>query len=493
MIRFGALIRLSHFGRSIFFKQMVLYVLIILLISGVIGLLFFTTARQHLETEIGNKLQVVARISARSTPFEQLELIRDEHDESRMVLRLEKKLGEIQEATGVRNILVFRPTMASLLGLDPAVRIGSVLGLPNFRASFLTDLAAGNSVYTESYRRGEEIFISAYAPILDLEGRLFAIVGIDAGAGELAIIEQMGTRLYWIALISIAVASLLALLFARSITRPVREIAQTAERLGKGDYEARVTVSSRDEVGVLADSINRMAEDVRERDATLKEMAATVAHEIRNPLNSMKLLVSLLDEELKDGKITLQTSTLETLNYEIGKLNRFTEQFLTFSRPVTLIRDTVAVASLVANVLEMSAAQAAEGGVELVNEAAEDQTELSVDRLRLEQTLLNLVLNGIQACGGEGGRVTVGVRREGVEGLDLVIEDSGEGLSPEALPQIFDPFFTTKTDGSGLGLANARKIIEEHEGFIRAQNITDGGARMTVHLPAGRVLTRSGE
>ena len=302
----------------------------------------------------------------------------------------------------------------------------------------------------------------------------------------------MGTRLYWIALISIAVASLLALLFARSITRPVREIAQTAERLGKGDYEARVTVSSRDEVGILADSINRMAEDVRERDAALKEMAATVAHEIRNPLNSMKLLVSLLDEELKDGQITLQTSTLETLNYEIGKLNRFTEQFLTFSRPVTLIRDTVAVASLVANVLDMSAAQAAEGGVELVNEAVEEHTELSVDRLRMEQTLLNLVLNGIQAC-EKGGRVTVGVNREGVNGLDLVIEDSGEGLSSEALPQIFDPFFTTKTDGSGLGLANARKIIEEHEGSIHAQNMTHGGARMTVHLPAERVLTRQGE
>ena len=489
------MIRFAHFSRSIFLKQVALYVLIILLISGVIGLLFFTTARQHLEEEIGQKLQVVARISARSTPFERLELIRPGGDESRMVLSFKKKLGEIQESTGARNILVFQPDMTSLLDLDPHVRIGSPRQLPHFREAFLAQLKTGNSVYTESYRQDEEILISAYAPVLDLEGRLFAIVGVDAGAGELAIIEHMGTQLYWIALVGIAVASLLALLFARSITRPVREIAQTAERLGKGEYQARVSVNSRDEVGVLAESINRMAEDVRERDAALKEMAATVAHEIRNPLNSMRLLVSLLDEELRDGKVKLQTSTLGTLNYEIGKLNRFTEEFLTFARPVTLIRDTVTVASLVTNVLDMSAAQAAEGNVELVNEAADEETELSVDRLRLEQTLLNLVLNGIQACDGGGrvvGRVEGGTERR-TAGIDLVIEDSGEGLSPETLPQVFDPFFTTKTGGSGLGLANAHKIIEEHDGSIRAENRAEGGARLIVHLPGERVSTRQGD
>lgn len=82
---------------------------------------------------------------------------------------------------------------------------------------------------------------------------------------------------------------------------------------------------------MLAESIKRMAEAVRERDAALKEMAATVAHEIRNPLNSMKLLLSLLDEELQERATPV--STLRTLEYEIGKLNRFTEEFLTYSRP----------------------------------------------------------------------------------------------------------------------------------------------------------------
>ncbi len=251
-----------------------------------------------------------------------------------------------------------------------------------------------------------------------------------------------------------------------------------------------MAIRSRDELGVLAESINRMAEDVRERDATLKEMAATVAHEIRNPLNSMKLLLSLLDEELQEGATPV--STLRTLKYEIGKLNRFTEEFLTYSRPVTLIRDQVAVSSLVASVLDMAAAAAREAGVALNYDAGVgEDIEVFVDRLRLEQTLLNIVLNAVEAC-GDGGEVTLRAVRPQQDGLRLIIEDTGSGLDPEVLPQIFDPFFTTRADGTGLGLANAHKIIVEHEGSMHAENLPEGGARMTVYLPADRLVLHRG-
>ena len=481
--------RLRQFGRSIFVKQVLVYVLIIVLISGVTGFLFFTTARRHLEDEIGRKLQSVARISARNTPFERLELIRLGDDQTRMVLNMESKLEAVRQAAGVVNIHVFRPTRSSLLDLDDRFRIGSTRQLTQFDAVLIAELAAGNSVHTQSYRGDRQaIFMSAYAPIMDLDGDLFAIVGVDAGASELDIIEQMGSRLYWITIIAIGVACLLALLFARSITSPVREIAHTAERLGRGEYQARVAIRSRDEVGVLAESINRMAEDVRERDAALKEMAATVAHEIRNPLNSMKLLLSLLEEELREG--TMPASTLRTLEYEIGKLNRFTEEFLTYARPVTLIRDRVAVSSLVASVLDMASASARESSVELSSDAGEDgdATELVVDRLRLEQSLLNIVLNAVEACDA-GGRVALRTkRRADGEGLSFIVEDTGPGVDPDVMPQIFDPFFTTRAEGTGLGLANARKIIQEHDGVIRAENRPDGGVRMVVDLPAERLV-----
>ena len=476
------------FGRSIFAKQLLLYVLIILLISGTISFFSFSTARQHLEGEVGRKLQDIARISARNVPFERLELIRPGDDRSRMVLRLEEKLGEIQEAMGVKNIAIFRPDMVSLLNLDAGIRIGMDRQLAHFTPDFLEQLQVGNSVHTEGYRTDTGVlFVSAYAPILDLEGRLFAIVGVDTGAGELEIIERMRVRLYWIASVCIALACLLALFFARSITSPIRQMARTAEQLGEGNYAARAVVGSKDEVGVLADAINRMAEQVRKRDAALKEVAASVAHEIRNPLNAIKPLVSLLDEELEEGKTESQASTIETLHYEIGKLNRFIEEFLTYARPITLIGDQVSVASLVSSVLDMAAAEARGGAVELEAELEDGLEDLSVDRLRLEQTLLNFVINAIQACEG-GGRVIVRAGRASASrGIDFAVEDSGTGISAEVLPQLFEPFFTTKIDGTGLGLANARKIIDEHGGAIRVENRVEGGTRFVVHLPAERL------
>ena len=490
-------------GWSIFTRQLALYLLIILLISGVIGLFFSTTAREHLEQEIGTKLQDIARISARNAPLERLELIRVGDDQSRMVLRLKEKLGEIREATGIQNISVFRPDLVSLLDLDPTVPIGSRYELPHLGKDLLRRLEAGVSVNTGGYGgEREEILLSAYAPVRRPDGRLFAVVAVDAGAGELAVIERLQVRLYLITFVAMALAALLALFFARSIARPIRHIARTAEQLGRGDYAARAPVLSGDEVGLLAESVNRMAEQVRQRDAALKEMAASVAHEIRNPLNSIKLLVSLLADELADLQPARSDATapaaapagpctgsiVATLHYEIGKLNRFIDEFLTYARPVTLIRDRVPAASLVAGVLDMAAAEAGERGVELGADRAGDETELSVDRLRLEQTLLNIVMNAVQSC-GEGGRVVLRIDPAPAGGgLDFVVEDSGPGIAADALPRIFEAFFTTRVDGTGLGLANASKIVEEHQGHISAENTPDSGARFTLHLPPERLI-----
>jgi two-component system sensor histidine kinase HydH len=223
---------------------------------------------------------------------------------------------------------------------------------------------------------------------------------------------------------------------------------------------------------------------VRARDAALKELSASVAHEIRNPLNSIRLLVSLLDEELGDQKNSAQTGAIETLRYEIGKLNRFVNEFLTYARPVALVRDRVAAASLISSVLDLASAEAGEKEVGLKAASAEGLGDLQVDRLRLEQTLLNLVLNAIQAC-ERGGQVTLRVAPvAGDGGIEFTVEDTGPGIAPEVLSQIFEPFFTTKADGTGLGLANARKIIEGHHGYLSAENGPAGGARFTIRLPA---------
>lgn len=473
-------------GPGIFARQVALYLVLILLVVVAVGQLFLTTARTHLESEIGGKLEYFARIAARNLPLERLELIRVGADRSRMVLRLKQDLEKIREETGLLNIYVFRPDGFCLLDLDSTVQIGSSYRLPQLDTAAMARLHGQPSLHTAAYAMpAGPMGMSAYAGISDSTGVLSAVVGVDAG-GVLEILNHMRLQLYWIAAGCAGLAFFAALFFARSITRPVRHIAEVAGRLGSGDYSARADVRTRDEVETLAVAVNRMAEQVRERDAALKEMAASVAHEVRNPLNSMKLLLALLAEDIASGREDARKETLQTLEYEIGKLTRFTEEFLTWSRSPSATHEPVDATALARAVADLARPEAHERGVELVVQPADTMPPIVGDRQRLEQALLNLVLNAVQASGANG-RVDIHVHLAAPERVEIIVDDSGPGVAAEHRHRLFEPFFTTRSDGTGLGLANAARIATEHGGSIRLDD-RDRGARFVFELPVAAVL-----
>jgi len=471
---------------SILVTQLAAYLLIILVITVVFSVFFFSTARRHLEQEVGRKLQDIAAIAARNTPSERLELIEPGGEKTRMVLRLKEKLSEIKAATGVDNIAVFLPNRRVLLDLRPGYRIGAAFNGGRFSNRYLERLRKGVAVHTGSYRRNEErFFISAYAPVSDNKGRLFAVVAVDAGTREVAVIERLRSRLYWVAFAGVLLAVILATVLASRLTRPIRGMAQAAERIGSGDYEVRVPLSSISEIGVLGRSLNEMVHQVERRDANLKEMSAGVAHEIRNPLNSIKLLITLLGEELSDGSGDNHSGTIQTLHYEIGKLDRFLTEFLTYSRPLTLARDTVDAATLAQKTVQMAAAEAGTKGIEIVIERCSEPQLIHVDQNRLEQSLLNILLNAIHASVAGSSVVLELNPSEDGKWVEISVSDRGPGIDASTEERLFEPFFTTKTTGTGLGLSNARNIVESHGGNILFQNIASGGARFTIRLPRG--------
>lgn len=466
-------------GWSLFWLQSGAFLLLILGLTATLGWLVAATAGAGLEAEIGRKLVNTARLAAAATPPERLILIEPGAERTRLVRRLEARLEGVVAQTGVVLLQVCDASGRLLLDPSPGPLIGSACaGLP---ATTRAALEGGESRHGPAYERGGAAFMDAFAPLAGTEG-LVAYVRVSAGARELEIIARTQVRLYVAAGLVALIALGVGLLFARFLTRPIRLVAETAERIGQGDYAARAPRLGAAELSTLADSMNAMAEQVAVRDTQLRQMTATVAHEVRNPLNSVKLLITLLDEELADAGVTDQRQTIDTLHYEIGKLDRFLSEFLTFSRPTTIVAEPALAHDLAEAATRMAAAASEDRGVLVEVRPDPDSARVMADRQRLEQCLLNVVLNGVQAS-SEGGLVEVSVRRDGDE-VEFAVEDRGDGIPEDLAARLFEPFFTTKETGTGLGLSNARRIVEAHGGTLTVVNRAGGGARSQLRLPA---------
>lgn len=221
----------------------------------------------------------------------------------------------------------------------------------------------------------------------------------------------------------------------------------------------------------------------RERLSTLGDMAAAVAHEIRNPLNAVSMGLQRLRVEFQPGEAEEYRRLLELVGGEVRRLNAIVEEFLSLARPLPLKPGPVRVPDLVEEILGLVEAEARRAGIRIEPALLPDLPLLRADRDRLKQVLLNLVLNALQAMPG-GGVLTLGAAPVG-DLLILTVADTGAGIPPEVLPRLFEPYVTTKARGLGLGLAIARRIVEAHNGRIEAETEPGRGTRFRITLPLG--------
>jgi len=232
--------------------------------------------------------------------------------------------------------------------------------------------------------------------------------------------------------------------------------------------------------------LKRLEKEIQRHDrlVALGKMAAGVAHEVRNPLSSIKGFATLLGSKFKDGSQEHEAADL--LVQEAERLNRSITELLNYARPTALRNEPVNLGEIVDLTLKLISSDAQVLGVKTSLDVEPDLPAVSADRDKINQVLLNLYLNGLQAMEHSTSEkeLRVSVHRDANKEMIIIeVQDTGTGISREDLDKVLDPYFTTKPDGTGLGLALAYKIIDEHKGSIWFSSEEGEGTTVSVSLP----------
>ena len=323
----------------------------------------------------------------------------------------------------------------------------------------------------------------------------------------------------FLSILSISVIAVVSLLVF--VGKPVRQLVLGTNRVARGDLAHVIPIDSDDEMGHLARSFNQMTaslqrandeihewirtleQKVEERTRELKDaqfqllhteklaavgkIAATVAHEINNPLTGVFTYIKLMERRIEEGKngahdMEKFREYLSTMSREVQRTSAIVHNLLDFTRPKELSRKMVNLNSLVEESLGIVRNKLAISNI-TVEKRMDPLPDIPADPAQMKQVFINLIINACEAMEG-GGVLTVTSRHDGERNTETVaFADTGPGISPEDLPRVFDPFYTTKEKGTGLGLSVVYGIVTRHNGRIEVKSNPGGGTQMVIVLP----------
>ncbi len=315
-----------------------------------------------------------------------------------------------------------------------------------------------------------------------------------------AINEQVIQKRLMIGLIYTAFSGLVFMLvvswlLSRSFTQPIEELVIAIQKVSKGKKPQKIEEKGPAEVRTLAKAFNEMTQKLHEyqqrlieteRLATAAQLTASIAHEIKNPLTSLKLAAEILREFLKDDEALARRA--ELILKETTRLEKILENMRTRTRKIEIIRKKVDLNQLIQEVVEIAQPQFEARKQKLNTYLFQKPIIAEIDPEKIKQVLWNLLNNALEVT-PPGGEIKISTSTK--EGKAIItIEDSGPGIPEENIKDLFRPFYTTKPKGTGLGLAISRQIILFHGGEITLENLPEGGACAKVVLPLAEPILR---
>ena len=309
---------------------------------------------------------------------------------------------------------------------------------------------------------------------------------VGASKATVSLLKSVWWQLLLAGAISAAIALGLARVLARGMTQPIRDMAAAAQRLARGEYGTEVPVQSRDELGRLAETFNRMAGELESLERLRRDLVANVSHELKTPISALRAHL----ENLLDGVEEPDRDTLQLMLGQAERLTRLIEELLDLSKlesgAVTLQLEPVRLEPLVDQVgREVQVART--HTTTLRNRVPADLPPLQADRERLYQVLFNLLDNAFRFTPADGSITVDAICRD--DECEVSVEDTGPGIPDEHLPFVFERFYRVDRarargdGGTGIGLTIAKSVVEAHGGRIWAGRVEGGGCRFTFVLP----------
>ena len=347
-------------------------------------------------------------------------------------------------------------------------------------------------------RASDDNPVAFYFPVTTTSGRRYVIVTL--GSSLMSTLTRQARQLSLYTLAVLMVTTFLTGVVVWRFTRPIKSLSTAARRVAGGDFTFRVPTSKRrDEMGELTELFNEMTIKLgrtRELEAQLynaekaivvSRLASAIAHEIRNPLNYINLTLDHLQATFSPIEPERQEkfrNLTKQLKLEVARINDRITEFLNYSRPPKLEPHLLDPVALARDALRIFEVQVNETNVEASVNAHGNVPSIMADSESLRSALTNLIINGLQAMDGTGGRISVDLSPEdNGRRVRIEVSDSGRGIAPEDISKVFEPYFSTKETGTGLGLAIVKKAVDDHNGTISVKSRVGEGTTFTITIP----------
>jgi signal transduction histidine kinase len=301
-----------------------------------------------------------------------------------------------------------------------------------------------------------------------------------------------------IAIVSLSMLTFIIIrLFDKLVTRPIIHLKDKMREVQEGNLSIQISSQKKDEIGSLTKNFQTMIDNLKnanhkieelhqeqmeraEHLASLGEIAAGLAHEIKNPTAGMKGALEIINQKIEETDPTKEI--FSEILLQIDKIDQIIEDLLSYAKPKEMKKKDVNPNICAENSIKMARPQVKDKDIHFDFQGVENNTIACMDEDKIQEVILNLSLNSIAAI-NESGNISVQLKKRTPADLEIIVKDDGQGIKEEIRPQIFHPFYTTKSRGTGLGLSICKKIINSHLGSIQVESEEGKGTTFTIHLP----------